>query len=488
MDWQSIILPHVWFATMFQKYPHAFKQRVCPSRAKLLAFWNEMEDHPQMNGHPMRDRPNWRSCCIPLSIHGDGVPVTGCGKSWAKTWDIFSWMSLLGSGSTTEFNFLIWGIWSQMRARNTAVPTIKTFWKIVCWSLRVMYIGRWPFFDWEGRPMTNPIDVARAGTPLAGTETHFFFCVLWILKGDLEYLWKELGLPNCGSNMPCCYCPANTTTYPMYEFRIDRATWYPLVYSGAEWMETAWSQHELFHDVHDGITIHTVCADLMHTKHLGVDQYFFGSVLWLLTFRILPQSPSENLGTVFLEIQAAYTAYGTGCRYAHMCLSMFCDGGDPPTRFPCLKGRAAECRHLGKALLRVWVAHMDNRHARHVQIRMALELSVEAEEILDAHPRDVRLPRVVGARMKECLLNYLILFNALGKYYTSAEGQGIQLFDVTVKAHYLAHIALMCVYINPRLGWCYAGEDMMQHAKRLFSACTRGTKPHKISGKFFSNI
>lgn len=43
----------------------------------------------------------------------------------------------------------------------------------------------------------------------------------------------------------------------------------------------------------DGLTILNVIPDLMHVKHLGVDQYVYGSVLALLVYVILP-------GTLFL--------------------------------------------------------------------------------------------------------------------------------------------------------------------------------------------
>ena len=63
-----------------------------------------------IQGHPVRNLPNFRRRAIPLSLHGDGVPVTGVGKSWGESMDIYSWNSLLGSGSTLQFNFYIWSI------------------------------------------------------------------------------------------------------------------------------------------------------------------------------------------------------------------------------------------------------------------------------------------------------------------------------------------------------------------------------------------
>eukprot|EP00959_Pyramimonas_sp_CCMP1952_P366988 7686522-Pyramimonas_sp.AAC.1 len=65
---------------------------------------------PQLDGHPVRDRDDWRSIAIPLSIHGDGAPVTGLGKIWQQSALIYSWCSVFASGSTRSFNFLIGAI------------------------------------------------------------------------------------------------------------------------------------------------------------------------------------------------------------------------------------------------------------------------------------------------------------------------------------------------------------------------------------------
>ena len=273
----------------------------------------------------------------------------------------------------------------------------------------------------------------------------------------------------------------------MNEFRLEVALWRPLIYTAAYWMTTGWARHELFQRVHAGISVHTVYADLMHTKHVGTDQYFYASVLWLLCFRILPGEPQQNISTVLHEIKAGYRETRPPCTFTNLTLNMFCDSRDPPNKYVQLKGRAAECRHLGKELLKVWRRHMHPGNPQHVQVRMALEASVEVEDILDQYPRHPRLPRDVGEDLKTAIFKYLILFNALGKFYSSTAGLGLKLFNVTVKAHYLAHIGLLCVFMNPRLAWTYSGEDFMQHSKRLFSACTRGLKPQQISDKFLFN-
>ena len=103
---QHILLPHETFATLFHMYPAAWKERVVPSQEALSKFWKEVSDHPLLIGHPVRERRNWWELAVPYSIHGDGVPCVGVGKSWGKTMELFSWCSCLASGNTMATFFL----------------------------------------------------------------------------------------------------------------------------------------------------------------------------------------------------------------------------------------------------------------------------------------------------------------------------------------------------------------------------------------------
>jgi hypothetical protein len=49
-------------------------------------------------------------------------------------------------------------------------------------------------------------------------------------------------------------------------------------------------------------------TDLMPAKHLGTDAYFNGSVLWLLAYEILPNSPAANLEDVMRLVHEWYKA------------------------------------------------------------------------------------------------------------------------------------------------------------------------------------
>ena len=120
---QNIFLPHVLFSDLYNHYPNAWRDRICPSMEKLNEFWSEMEGCPQLRDHPITQLENYQSRAIPLSIHGDGVPVTGVGKTWGKSIDAFSWCSLLGVGLTIECNFLFGlSFRNCVAARRSSIP------------------------------------------------------------------------------------------------------------------------------------------------------------------------------------------------------------------------------------------------------------------------------------------------------------------------------------------------------------------------------
>jgi hypothetical protein len=102
---QEFLLPHAVFAEMYSHHHDAFESRIRGADGKMATFWSTMEGNPQFERHPVKDRQGFEQFAVPLSIHGDGVPVTGVGKSWGKSVDVISWSSLLGTGATLDCSF-----------------------------------------------------------------------------------------------------------------------------------------------------------------------------------------------------------------------------------------------------------------------------------------------------------------------------------------------------------------------------------------------
>ncbi len=74
---------------------------------QLVHFWDGMAAHPALAAHPMLGVDDWSRTFIPLSLHGDGVPVTGVGKAWSKGVESYSFTSVLAEGTRTLKHWLI---------------------------------------------------------------------------------------------------------------------------------------------------------------------------------------------------------------------------------------------------------------------------------------------------------------------------------------------------------------------------------------------
>eukprot|EP00969_Alexandrium_andersonii_P148006 6543020-Alexandrium_andersonii.AAC.1 len=57
---------------------------------------------------------------------------------------------------------------------------------------------------------------------------------------------------------------------------------------------------------------------------------------------------------------------------------------------------------------------------------------------------------------------------------------GVFAWKLVTKHHYFEHIAMAARFLNPRVGWTYQYENMVQKVLRVAKACANGTPPHRI--------
>lgn len=148
--------------------------------------------------------------------------------------------------------------------------------------------------------------------------------------------------------------------------------------------------------------------------------------------------------------------------------------------FPVLKGKAGEIKHLPPALLECFVRYMNRDSKQHRQIKLMLELIVKIESILNEHASVFIFPDHVVSDFQKSCFAFVQLNTDLANHYHS---EGKLLFHHTIKFHYVLHIALTASYQNPRMGWCYSGEDMMHKMKVLVQGSNRGTSPEVLVSK-----
>lgn len=293
-----MLLPHQVFATMYNHHKQEFIRCFCGGDVQnVVKFWEAMSTHPMYQNHPIRAMTDHKSKAIPISLHGDDVPVAAIGKGKPKSASVYSWSGLLGKGSTKMLNFLIYVIYSHLVIRTPDMDVYAQFCKKMCWSLYWLAKGVWPERDENNRKIETP----QAGTSLAGG----YCAVVWLCKGDLDFMAKAYGLRHYASTQPCICCRANTedADKPWTDIA-PTARWRAHIWRNEDW----WANHPNRHPVFrlPGVGVLAYFPDMMHTCHLGCWQWFFGSVLKYLVKYILPHGEQQNLDMVWSKVRSHY--------------------------------------------------------------------------------------------------------------------------------------------------------------------------------------
>ncbi|CAJ1371047.1 unnamed protein product [Effrenium voratum] len=348
-------------------------------------------------------------------------------KSYQQSADIYSFCSLVAQGSTKETNFIV----AMLFARSQV----------------------WPDVDDRGRPHEAGTTAARlAGSPLADG----YRGVVFLLRGDLDYLSKSLELQHASASQPCCLCLADRSAGLNFLDCRPGARWQSSVHTTPVWQRRfgSASQNPLWRA--PGITAMCYYPDVMRNKHLGMDAYFLGGVLKvMLQYAPLPQ--------IFEQCKAHWREARDGNHFGQLRETMFLGKrGD----YPKLKGKAAEARLL-VAWRRLREAHgLRSTYAE--QIELGLQRSKDIDVILDEARGELFFHDQTHERYVELHYHYAAMQTALHKRHWE---QGERVFNVTIKMHYAIHGALLSKHCSPRLSWCYSGEDLMQKAKVVLAAC-----------------
>ena len=119
-----------------------------------------------------------------------------------------------------------------------------------------------------------------------------------------------------------------------------------------QWRARGGGKHPFF--ALPNVTHHNVEPDELHVLYLGVCMYMLGSVLWLLSYKKLHETPQRNLERVWRAIEEIYALDAVTCQYSNVHLSMFHDPKRPRSEYPKLKGRGGEVKALEAVTCEVW--------------------------------------------------------------------------------------------------------------------------------------
>ena len=412
-----VVEPHAFFAWFYHnRRPHFVKQFLGGDETggALKSFWSEViaRKDPRLEGHDFKSRPpNWQLKAVPGSLHGDAVPCVQVGKPNTKSYDCYSMQGTLGKGPTLEQKHYIMGFFSLSEVHEDELEpgaggTMHATFTHLLWSFWFLYLGIWPTVQPDGAPWPEgSVEANKAGTPLA--DGYFF--VLWGIKADLDHLAKAFGLSHYGSNKPCCLCPCeagkNVDPGMSYTNFGSSSKWTHMFYTHTVWKNMNPNPFYLFQLPF--MSVLNVEPDELHVVHLGTSMYFLGSVLWMLCYLMMPDSPSQNMKSLWLLIVQQYRTMHVKCQFGNLTLSSFTDPDRPGKHYPKLKGKGAEVKDLMLPMLHIWQAQHNARDNSHALVFSALQHMCSLQKNLHDHATEALLPRQVAHDFQNSVVAFL---------------------------------------------------------------------------------
>ena len=297
------------------------------------------------------------------------------------------------------------------------------------------------------------------------------FAVLFSLQGDLDYFASVLNLPRSTSaSGPCALCRATKVGPCSWQDFRTSAAWRSSVWKASDWR--SWSERSSCPLLQlPATSCWTVAFDWLHIKYLGLDQFLYGSIIYMIVFYILPGTPEVNMQSFWVLLQQQYSALAVASRYRYLNkLSMIVR----KTGAPKLRGKGAEIRHLSRPILNIWAANMNAALETHRKIHLMLKLNANAEQLLTEHREDFTLPRAAASKFQTCVDGLLMLQHELQEHFKDEDQR---LFNVTEKSHFAQHCSILARHVSPRLVWCFSGEDQQRRVQELTQASVKGNGP-----------
>jgi len=241
--------------------------------------------------------------------------------------------------------------------------------------------------------------------------------------------------------------------------------------------------HWIFQLAH--VNQHNLEPDELHIIWLGTAMCFFGSVLWMLVFRVLPNAASSNMASLWDQISRCYSDMGISTQHTNLSIGSFCNAEKPNGHYPKLKGKGAEVKGLTLVLCKVWNDNMIPDNEEHKLIAEAIDAQSSLACIIDDYASDLFLPPEKAVEFQRHVINFLSQYSELCHI---ADARGDLLWNMTTKFHWLFHLGQRAHYLCPRRGACWIDEDYINKCKEVAQACSAGTPLHKIPSRMVEKM
>ena len=467
----SAILPHELFASLHAQAPLLFEKLFTGGSENLRNWWEaeRRADSCWYKDHEVVKNVGDPTQRVPIGIHGDDAGVQGEQQVLVITWG-----SVAVELPTLDSRLVFCMLRTADILDDGADTTKSTVFAVLRWSLAALSCGRFPHEDHTGRPFGpghHPKRAAVAGRPLAGGMVG-----AWSeMRGDWKFLWQALHLQTFYlTNYVCHLCRAHKhiTRLAYTNFARQARHRRTLVSCGAwmNWMLGAAVVSPLL--LIPGFCIWRVHFDVMHTLDLGVHQVTAPSAM----VELIDEQvwPGENAGERWRH---AFAAYKLWCR-ANKIKSVARKRFDPKQwrkskkRFPKISQKVAKAAALRSMVY--WVAEVCAQHADgdHGRLRATMFAKfVEADLVMRRAGR--HLSPAERERLASSMEGALVCNNALA---AEAAAAGKRLWKLLPKHHAATHMCYDSV-ANPRTVQCYADEDCVGRAKKIYNACHGQTAP-----------
>ena len=481
----GFILPHMWLWFLFTHHRKEFFSRFfgcleSVAAETLSAFWHNVHPADPRRG-PLFETINFATRCIPLGLHGDGVPCTK-----KDSLNVTSLFGLLGWGTTSQIVCYLWSFFSKCKVDELTLLDFPTWlagmtaecgYEVLIWSLLACERGIHPSHDHRGEIFTTEPWRSLANTPICGG----FISHLWQFRADADYQYNDLKLPGHWSSAhPChsCLCTKIPSSPTNFLYFLPDATWPETIFIDmAPFFRHCAAMGKRVHPLNKpreegGLGLHVLIyvRDTLHFLDLGVSQSISGSVLWLLTYGgYVDDDPLEAIRTVEGLINELYSKERTPCRFTNLGLTQFTVADSPMTSTPWLNGKAAETRNLVPLLRVVWELHSRRSdHDNHVSAVM--ETLTEAYSILGVKTEASRVPLFMDVDASanfRVIVDRCLIHVAFLEQLASEHDPPLPLWHMVSKFHSFWHCAYESQFNHPSSGRTYLNEDYMQHVRAV---------------------